>query len=286
MARRSGSHSLRQIPRYGVYKQTISDSLIDRAVEEIGLIGFAIVDSNYGHDYIAMLSSAFDRTLAATHQSNGGGEELAKIDEHNTIRLPLASDPAFLDLALNPTVLAICRRLMGDYIVLNQQNGIVNPPNAARYNQGAYHRDMPYQHFVSSHPLMVNAVFCLDEFTNANGATLVVPASHKVEAFPSDDVINSHQRQLSAAAGSFIIMDSMVFHCGGVNTTDRPRRAVNQAYSIPFIRQQIDIPAALGPRYTADPDIRKLLGYDVQTPMSVAGYYESRRVKKVDPAGK
>jgi ectoine hydroxylase-related dioxygenase (phytanoyl-CoA dioxygenase family) len=81
-------------------------------------------------------------------------------------------------------------------------------------------------------------------------------------------------------------MDSMVFHSGGVNTTDRPRRAINQAYSIPFIRQQIDIPAALGPRYTADPDVRKLLGYDAQTPMSVAGYYESRRVKKVGPAGK
>lgn len=259
-----------------------SATLVDRAAEAIGLIGFAVIDGDYAPSDLANLSSAFDRTLAATHQSNGGGEELAKIDEHNTIRLPLASDPAFLDLALNPTVLAICRRLMGDYIVLNQQNGIVNPPNAARYNQGAYHRDMPYQHFVSSHPLMVNAVFCLDEFTSANGATLVVPASHKVEAFPSDDVINSHQRQLSAAAGSFIIMDSMVFHCGGVNTTDRPRRAVNQAYSIPFIRQQIDMPAALGPRYTSDPDVGRLLGYEVQTPASVAAYYAMRRAKADD----
>jgi ectoine hydroxylase-related dioxygenase (phytanoyl-CoA dioxygenase family) len=274
------------IPRYGVHTQTRSNSAVDRAVEAIGLIGFAVIDGEYGRSHLAKLSSVFDRTLAATHQSHGGAAELETIDEHNTIRLPLASDPAFLELALNPAVLAICRRLMGDYIVLNQQNGIVNPSNAQRYNQGAYHRDMPYQHFVSSHPLMVNAVFCLDDFTTANGATYVVPASHKSEAFPSDAVIGSHQQQISAPAGSFIIMDSMVFHSGGVNATDRPRRAVNQAYSIPFIRQQIDIPAALGPRYTADPDVRKLLGYDAQTPMSVAGYYESRRVKKVGPAGK
>ena len=245
----------------------------------IGLIGFAVIDGNYGRDGLAKLSSAFDRTLAATHQANGGYEELAKIDEHNTIRLPLANDPMFLDLARNSTVLAICRKLMGDYIVLNQQNGIVNPPNAERYNQGAYHRDLPYQHFISSYPLMVNALFCLDPFTAQNGATYVVPASHKSEAFPSDAAIDAWQRQITAPEGSFIIMDSMVFHRGGMNTTGRARRAINQAYSIPFIRQQIDLPAALGPRFTSNPDVRRLLGYDVHTPQSVSAYYEGRRVR-------
>jgi ectoine hydroxylase-related dioxygenase (phytanoyl-CoA dioxygenase family) len=272
--------SFEKIARYGVHRQTTSDSIIDQAVEAIGLLGFAVVESNYGPDDLAKLSSVFDRVLAATHQSNGGREELARIDEHNTIRAPLASDPMFLELALDPTVVAICRRLMGDYIVLNQQNGIVNPPNAQQYNQGAYHRDLPYQHFVSSHPLMVNAVFCLDTFTTENGATYVVPASHKIESFPSDAVIRSYQQQISAPEGSFIIMDSMLFHSGGVNRTNRARRAVNQNYSIPFIRQQIDLPAMLGSNYTSDADVRRLLGYDVQTPTSVAAYYDIRRVKK------
>jgi len=48
-----------------------------------------------------------------------------------------------------------------------------------------------------------------------------------------------------------------LFHRGGANTTGRGWRAVNQAYSIPFIRQQIDLPSALGPRFTSDPDVRK-----------------------------
>jgi ectoine hydroxylase-related dioxygenase (phytanoyl-CoA dioxygenase family) len=174
---------------------------------------------------------------------------------------------------------------MGDYIVLNQQNGIVNPPYAQQYNQGLYHRDLPYQHFVSSHPLMVNALFCLDPFTAQNGATYVVPASHKVEDFPSDAAITSCQQQISAPEGSFIIMDSMVFHRGGANATNRARRGINQAYSIPFIRQQIDLPATLGRGYTEDAKIRKLLGYDVQTPTSVAAYHEDRRVRMRASAG-
>lgn len=268
------------LPRYGVHKQTASKSHIEQAVEMIDLLGFAVVDAGYSPEHLAELCAVFDRVLAEREAAHGGRTELGKIDEHNTIRLPLASDPLFLDLALNATVLAICRHLMGDYIVLHAQNGIVNPPNAERYHEGAYHRDLPYQHFVSSHPLMVSALFCLDPFTAENGATYLLPASHKVEAFPSDAIVSACQKQICAPAGCFIIMNSMVFHRGGVNTTARARRAVNQPYAMPFIRQQINLPVVLGPDYSADAEIRKLLGYNLQTATSIAAYYESRRAKR------
>lgn len=266
--------------RYGVHQQTSSASLIDRAVEAIRLVGYAVVDAGFAPDRLAALSAAFDRALAASHAQHGGRDALAEIDEHNTVRAPLASDRLFLELALDPTVLGVCRRLIGDYVVLNQQNGIVNPPHGERYNQGAFHRDLPYQHFVSSHPLAINALFCLDSFTLENGATHVIPASHKNEAFPSDAVVDALQVQVSAPAGSFIVLDCMAFHRGGVNRTARPRRAVNHVYSAPMLRQQLDLPALLGPDYTSDPDIRRFLGYDVRTPASVAAYYDGRRAIK------
>ena len=186
----------------------------------------------------------------------------------------------FLDLARNETILAIARRLLGDYVVLGQQNGIVNPPNAVRYNQSAFHRDLPYQHFVSSRPLAINALFCIDPFTVENGATHVIPASHKSEAFPSDAMVEASEISVSAKSGSFIVLDCMVFHCGGVNTTDRQRRAVNHVYSVPILRQQIELSSELGDKYTDDPDTRRFLGYDVRTPASVSAYYDTRRGKK------
>lgn len=266
--------------RYGVHRQSRGDTAIDVAVESVELIGYAVVDGGYSQAELARFTAAFERALEINF-GQYGAERLREIDEHNTIRALLGADRTFLDLVLNPTVLAICRRLLGEYVILNQQNGIVNPPNAQLYNQSSYHRDLPYQHFVSSHPLMVNALFCLDPFTPENGATYVMPASHKVEAFPSDAAISAYQHQISAPAGSFIVMDSMVFHCGGLNTTGRPRRAVNQAYSIPFIRPQIDLPAVLGDGYCADSDVRRLLGYGLQAPQSVAAYYAGREAKKV-----
>ena len=71
----------------------------------------------------------------------------------------------------------------------------------------------------------------------------------------------------------------MIFHSGGVNTTDRPRRAVNHVYSIPLLRQQIDLPSALGEHFVTDGKLRKLLGYDVHTPGSVAEYLANRAKK-------
>ena len=56
----------------------------------------------------------------------------------------------------------------------------------------------------------------------------------------------------------------------------RPRRAVNQVYSIPLLRQQIDLPDALGDKFATDGQLRRLLGYDVRTPRSVAEYLAGR----------
>lgn len=265
--------------RYGVVEQTTSNTDIDYACESIQRLGYGILDSGYSPEWLSTLSDAFDSVLKWYYAEHGGREALRAIDEHNTIRLPMYYDPIFLELATNARVLEICRKLIPGYTVLNQQNGVINPARSERYNQGAWHRDLPYQHFVSSRPLAINALFCLDPFTIENGATKVLPASHRQEAFPSDRFVEQEAVAVSAPAGSFIILDCMMFHTGGVNSTDRARRAVNHVYSIPLLRQQIDLPAALGDNFTADGELRKLLGYGISAPVSIGSYLASRTEK-------
>jgi ectoine hydroxylase-related dioxygenase (phytanoyl-CoA dioxygenase family) len=270
----------RDIPRrYGVTEQATSNTDVEYACESIRHLGYGIINGGYEPELLSSLSDAFDRARGRHHSEHGGSEPLKAIDEHNTIRLPLAYERLFLDLATNNKILDICKRLIAGYVVLNQQNGVINPPRSERYNQGAWHRDLPYQHFVSSRPLAINALFCLDPFTIENGATKVLPASHRQEAFPSDHFIETEARTITAPAGSFIILDCMVYHSGGVNVTDRARRAVNHVYSIPLLRQQIDLPSVLGDDYVADGALRELLGYNVRTPLSVADYLAARAKK-------
>ncbi len=263
--------------RYGVIEQTAAANDTDYAVESLRHLGYAVVGSGFDVQMLKSLAEAFERAHASSVAKHGGRDALAALDELNTIRLPMTYDPLFLELASNATVLEICRKSIADYIVLNQQNGVINPPRSGEYSQGKWHRDLPYQHFVSSRPLAINALFCLDNFTAANGATMVLPASHRQEAFPSDHFVGVQAATIEAPAGSFIMLDGMAFHSGGVNTTDRPRRAINHVYTIPYIRQQIDLPSALGDKFVADAALRRLLGYDVTTPRSVADYFASRR---------
>jgi ectoine hydroxylase-related dioxygenase (phytanoyl-CoA dioxygenase family) len=272
------------VPRYGVKEQQISPTAVDRAVEQLALAGCAVVDGGYTAVEIEAFARAFETARTEAAERHGGRARLEALDEHNTIRVPMLYDRLFLRLAANETILAICRRMIGEYITLSQQNGVINPGGGGRYNQGAYHRDLPYQHFVSSRPLAINALFCLDEFTIDNGATFVVPGSHKQEAFPSDAVVQALQTQMIAPAGSFIVLDAMLFHSGATNRTDRDRRAVNHVFTAPIIKPQIDLPSVLGDGFTDVPELRQLLGYDVRVPLSLEDYYQGRaaRVKPLE----
>jgi ectoine hydroxylase-related dioxygenase (phytanoyl-CoA dioxygenase family) len=261
--------------RYGVRLSNQATGPIDEAAEALALMGYAVVDSGLSRSEIEDLSGRFDR-LAQTYRDRHGQERLAALDEFDSVRCPLAEDAAFLALAMNPAVLRLAELLLGPSFILNQQNGVINPPSGRRYNQAAFHRDLPYQHFVSSRPLAINALFCLDHFTSENGASHVIPASHKQEAFPSDPVVAANVRQIEAPAGSFLVLDAMTFHCGGANRTNRPRRAINHVYTIAMMRQQIDLPAHLGTDFSADPAARQLLGFNHPTARSVDEFISHR----------
>ena len=265
------------VPFYGVLKRNSVGNPIDKVVEEIVNLGFSVIHSGLSDDEIQSLSSKFD-FLHARYLRIYDSKYLESIDEHNSIRLPLAFDRAFIELATNKNVLNVVERLIVGKFMLNQQNGIINPPGK-QYSQGAWHRDLPYQHFVSSRPIAINALYCVDDFTKDNGATHVLPASHKQESFPSDAYTLKNSAQITARAGSFIMMDCMTFHRGGVNNTRAKRRAVNHIYTIPHIKQLIDIPALLGEE-GMDVYVQELLGYSYGLPRSIDDFLKTRNNRR------
>jgi len=271
------SNSSDGVPSYGVLKRNTIGNDLDRVVEEIVNLGFSVIHSGLSNDKIQSLGLKFD-LLHAQYLKTYGIKYLESIDEHNHIRLPLAFDRAFMDLATNKNVLNVVERLIVGKFMLNQQNGIVNPAGK-QYSQGAWHRDLPYQHFVSSQPIAISALYCVDDFTKDNGATHVLPASHKQESFPSDEYTLKHFAQITAKAGSFIMMDSMTFHRGGVNNARAKRRAINHIYTIPHIKQLIDIRALLGEE-GMDAHVQELLGYRYGLPRSIDDFFKTRNNKR------
>jgi ectoine hydroxylase-related dioxygenase (phytanoyl-CoA dioxygenase family) len=262
---------------YGVLRRVAAEDDLDHACETLSTVGYAVLDGGYTPAELDDLSAAFDAAQQRSEEAAGGREVMRQLDEHNTIRVAFHHDRRLLALATNPRALAVVRRAISEYVVLSQQNGIINPANAAEYNQGSWHRDLPYQHVVFSRPMAINALFCVDDFTLENGATIVLPATHKQEEFPSPRFVQSAALQITAPRGSYILLDCMTYHTGATNRTAKDRRAVNHVYTSPIIRQQIDLPALLGESFTEDLDVRQLLGYEVKTPRSLSEYFASRR---------
>ena len=245
---------------YGVLQRTAEGSAIDAVVEQVRCLGYAVLDAGCDSAELNSLSVEFD-TLHSAYLECYGVERLSAIDEQNTIRAPLAQGSGvFLDLVFNKNLLSVLKKLIDGRFILNQQNGIINPPQQT-YNQASWHRDLPYQHFLSTTPLAINALFCIDDFTIENGATFVLPASHKSAPFPSADYVNRNALQVVAKAGSFILLDCMMFHAGGFNMTNAKRRAVNHLYNIPFLKQQIVIPPHMR-QHKLSLEQRQILDFD------------------------
>lgn len=271
MSRRS------KIPRssYGILEQNQLEGTSDRIVEQIRELGYAILDSKMSADELTTIGEEFDAAHRA-YSSEHSESRLRETGEINTIRCPLALGyESFLNLAFNAPLMAAIERLILGAFVLNQQNGVINPPRQS-YNQGAWHRDLPYQHFTTSRPIAINALFCVDPFTEENGATFVLPASHKSESLPSPDFIAANAVQIEAAAGSFILLDCMTFHAGGRNETECRRRAVNHIYGIPHLRQQIRIPKLMDAA-SLSPEQCQILGFGFEESDSIAAYLETRK---------
>jgi len=262
---------------YGILRQYPKASAASEVVEQVTELGYAVLDSGYGAAELANLADAFEQTRSR-YQETHGIDRLKEINEQHVIRSPLThGGPVFLQLALNENLQLALQQLIAGKYVLNQQNGVINPPREISV-QGAWHRDLPYQHFVSSRPLAINALFCVDDFTEENGATFVLPESHRSEAFPCRQYIEENAIQIEASAGSFIVLDCMVFHAGGYNRTDAERRAVNHVFNIPYFKQQVRIPGNLDATNLSVSE-KEILGFTFQEPASIEDYLSTRSVR-------
>lgn len=259
---------------YGKLSQVESETEIDVYVEEIQCDGFAVIEGVLNKSELALYRNKIDRVYDL-QENHFGRDRLTQINELNMCRLPLKYDDDFINIATNNLVFDVVRRFLGDFFILNLQNAIINQPNE-EHHQSSWHRDLPYQNYVISTPLSINALFCIDDFTIETGATMVLPFSHRLESMPSDLYIQKHAVTAVAKAGSVIMFDSMLLHKAGYNSSDIIRRAVNHQYQIPLLKQFYDMPKALGGKFSDDPMLAQLLGYTSQVPKDDIEWRENR----------
>jgi ectoine hydroxylase-related dioxygenase (phytanoyl-CoA dioxygenase family) len=113
-------------------------------------------------------------------------------------------------------------------------------------------------------PTVCNSMWALTDFTDANGATRIIPGTHLAAGSPdygrAYDTVPAEMPR-----GSVLIWHGSLWHGGGANTTDQDRIGIAMNYCAGWVRQQenqqLGIP--LDVARTFSPRLRELCGFGV-----------------------
>jgi ectoine hydroxylase-related dioxygenase (phytanoyl-CoA dioxygenase family) len=185
----------------------------------------------------------------------------------------VARSPACRELVMHPAMLAACdvflKRACDRYqLHLTQVIRIMRgqPRQPLHRDRLAWGGFLP----ASIEP-QFNTIWAMTDFTQANGATQVVPGS---PAWPESR--KAQPAEIGYAemkAGSVLIYSGSVIHGGGENHTEDDRVGINITYCLGWLRQEenqyLSCPPAIA--RTLDPKLQALLGYAMGS--YALGYY-------------
>lgn len=195
----------------------------------------------------------------------------------------LAKAPSVARLVEHPNVLAILDRLLTPHYRLSACIAIqVHPGETAQ----GWHADDAYVPVPLPRPMMgLSAIWALDDFTETNGATEVIPRSHlwgpEGHATPDDPRAVTVQM----TAGSVLLFAGTLVHRGGAHHGTETRLAITPQYCEPWVRQVENMPLAVPPHVAREYSerVQELLGYDIFEP-SFVGYVNGMHPKRLlDP---
>ncbi|MEB2787035.1 phytanoyl-CoA dioxygenase family protein [Algoriphagus persicinus] len=166
------------------------------------------------------------------HPKEEGADRLANL---------VNKGPIFDVFYTHPRVLAGIEAVLGQEYKLSSLNY-----RAAKPNQGLQKLHVDWKNTVVNGSYKVcNSIWLLDDFTEYNGSTRIVPKSHKLSTLPDEamaDPLDKHPDEIRiiAPAGSVFIFNSHVWHGGTTNQTDQVRRSIHSYFCNREQPQQID----------------------------------------------
>lgn len=141
----------------------------------------------------------------------------------------------------HPRVLAAIAYVLGREIKLSSLNY-----RAAKPGMGMQKLHVDWHEAVGPDDYKVcNSIWLLDDFTRENGATRIVPGTHRSGVMPQE-VLNDpeapHPEELiiEAPAGSVFIFNSHAWHGGTTNRTHQYRRSIHSYFCRSDQPQQVD----------------------------------------------
>jgi len=203
-----------------------------------------------------------------SQEGDQAGEE--NYIEQNAQRLANLANKGdiFRSIFRHPTILEAVEAVIGPHIRLSMMNARAVPPQSDP--RMPFHVDTDDKGKPDEKGYYVcSAIWMLDDFTRQNGATRIVPETHRSNKLPKeglDDVYAPHPDEVSVEgkAGDVFVFNGHCWHTGGANMTDAPRRAILVHYIRADHPQRLRQKEYVSPEVQErlDPLEREILGLD------------------------
>lgn len=221
--------------------------------------GFTIIENAIEPELLAALNEALarlERDLNARPAMNG-------FEGHHTVRIYnlLAHGAPFDRVPVHANVLPVIEDVLDAGCLISSLSSIAIDPGEIA--QPIHSDDMIIPLAKPHAPIVCNSMWALTDFTEANGATRLVPGSH---VKPSPDYGGAYDTiPAEMPAGSVLVWDGALWHGGGANRTGQRRTGIAMNYCAGFIRQQenqlLGVPADIARSFS--PRLQELMGYGV-----------------------
>lgn len=222
-------------------------------------------------DGCVVIDRVLDRTTIATLQSEmasyceatpKGTDEFDGLETKRTGML-VARSPKSREIIMHHTVLDVAARALAhasSFQLHIAQIIDIGPQSLAQ----PIHRDQwafDFFPFPIGHDSTCATMWALTDFTEENGATRVIPGSHKFEdrlQFTQADTVPAEME-----AGSVLLYTGSLYHGAGANESDSVRSGLIVHYSLGWLRQEenqyLSVPTDV--LQTLPEDLLRLMGY-------------------------
>jgi hypothetical protein len=231
-----------------------------KVVEAVMMNGVAIIERCVS----GQLVDAVARELRP-HLDASGKSDQTEFNGFSTLRayaIPAKSRSA-TELIANEFLLEILDRILLPHCVnyrIGSCSAIEIWPGEKR--QPLHRDDAIYPLQLPGVELQASALWALTDFTEENGATHVLPGSHRnlqrVAAARADETV-----QAVMPAGSLLLYLGSTLHGGGENRSTKPRMALVNTYALGWLRQEenqyLSVPRRIVESYPRI--VQDLLGY-------------------------
>ena len=238
-------------------------------VRNISTEGYAVVQTDISNSILTSMRSELINAIEAEDRWHGSQNH---VDQSMVLVCPLYST-MFNSILEDQTIWQATSELLGDNAIVYAFTSSSMPPTSTNYSH-RIHNDCPRQ--IPDYLTNVGLTFPLDPFSLDNGATYVLPGSHRWVEPPTESQFTAGAERFVAEPGTALLFDARLWHSGGLNQTPHWRHSLTVNFCRSWMKQRVDLPRLLGAGYRSQISERaaQRLGYWSQVPASYYEYYQ------------